>query len=162
MTIFGKRLSEYVRFAKPFLILIPIVGIIRLALSLSGTPNSTARWFSITALIWIGAVYFAIRVHTTGFGSYKQLLLIYVLQGLAAQAIIVPSIILAIFTATDNIYSVPEYAFGNDGKTWFHVIAHLVAGTTIAPLISWIVGCLIMFVTKKLTKNKESRVTAQA
>ena len=162
MTIFGKRLSEYVAFGKPFLILIPVVGIIRLALSLSGTPNSTARWFSITALIWIGAVYFAIRVHTTGFGSYKQLLPIYVLQGLAAQAIIVPAIILAIFTATDNIYSVPEYAFGGDGKTWLHVIAHLVAGTTIAPLISWIVGCLIMFVTKKLTKNKESRVTARA
>ena len=162
MTIFGKRLSEYVAFAKPFLILIPLVGIIRLALSLSGTPTSTARWFSITAVIWIGAVYFAIRVHTTGFGSYKQLLPIYVLQGIVAQAIIVPGIILAIFTATDNIFSVPEYAFANDGKTWLHVIAHLVAGTTIAPLISWIVGCLIMFVTKKLTKNKESRVVARA
>jgi hypothetical protein len=32
MTIFGKRLSEYAEFCKPFLILIPIIGITRLAL----------------------------------------------------------------------------------------------------------------------------------
>ena len=41
MIIFGKRLSEYVAFAKPVLVLIIAVGIIRLALSLSGVPNST-------------------------------------------------------------------------------------------------------------------------
>ena len=73
MTIFGKRPSEYVAFAKPFLGLVLLVGIARLALSLAGTPNSTARWLSITAVIWIGVVYYAIRVHTSGFGSYKQL-----------------------------------------------------------------------------------------
>jgi hypothetical protein len=162
MTIFGKRLSEYVAFAKLFLILIPLVGIVRLALSLSGTPNSTARWFSITVLAWIGAVYFAIRVHTTGFGSYKQLLPIYVLQSLAAQAIVVPAIMLAIFTATDNIYSVPEYSFGNDGKTWLHVIAHLLAGTTIAPLITWAVGCLVMLVTRKVSADSGKKAPVQA
>ena len=163
MTIFGKRLSEYLAFCKPFLILILIVGIARLAMSLGGVPNSTARWFSITAVIWIGVLYYAIRVHTSGFGSYKQLLPIYVLQSLAAQAIIVPGIILAIFTGQDNIYSVPEYAFGSDGKSWLHVGAHLVLGTTIAPLLSWLVGCVIMFATKKLaTKSTDTKAAARA
>src|SRR5438034_10733674 len=131
MTIFGKRLSEYVAFSKPFLGLILIVGIARLALSLGGVPSSIAKWISITAVIWIGVLYYAIRVHTSGFGSYKQLLPICVLMSLAAQAIIVPGIILAISTGKDNIYSVPEYAFGGDGKTWLHVGAHLVIGTTV-------------------------------
>jgi hypothetical protein len=162
MTIFGKRLSEYVVFCKTFLGLILVVGIARLALSLGGAPNSTAKWLSITAVIWIGVLYYSIRVHTSGFGSYKQLLPICVLQSLAAQAIIVPGIILAIFTGKDNIYSVPEYAFGNDGKSWLHVGAHLVLGTTIAPLIGWIVGCVIMFATKKLVRSKETRATARA
>lgn len=160
MTIFGKRLSEYVAFCKPFLALILIVGIVRLGLSLGGVANSTARWLSITAVIWIGVLYYAIRVHTSGFGSYKQLLPICVLQSLAAQAIIVPGIILAIFTGTDNIYSVPEYAFGRDGKTWLHVGAHLVVGTTIAPLIGWLVGCVIMFATKKLGKDTKAEARA--
>jgi hypothetical protein len=158
MTIFGKRLSEYIEFARLFLILILIVGIVRLALSLTGTPNTTARWISITAAIWIGTVYYAIRAHTSGFGSYKHLLPIYVLQSVTAQIVIVPAILLAMYTGTDNIYSVPEYAFGQDGKTWLHAGAHLVVGTTVAPLISWLVGCVIMFVTKKVTtKDRDSK-----
>ena len=72
MTIFGKRLSEYVAFCKPFLGLVLVVGIVRLALSLGGVPNSTAKWLSITAVIWIGVLFYAIRVHTSGFGSYKR------------------------------------------------------------------------------------------
>jgi hypothetical protein len=161
MTIFGKRLSEYVAFCKPFLGLILVVGIARLALSLGGVPNSTAKWLSITAVIWIGVLYYSIRVHTSGFGSYKQLLPICVLQGLAAQAIVVPGIILAIFTGKDNIYSAPEFAFGGDGKTWIHVGAHLLLGTTIGPLIGWLIGCVIMFATKKLV-SKDKRAAARA
>src|SRR5213596_153929 len=123
MTIFGKRVSEYVAVSKPFLGLILIVGIARLALSLGGVPISTAKWLSITAVIWIGVLYYSIRVHASGFGSYKHLLPIFVLMALVAQAIIVPAIVLAIFTGTDNIYSVPEYSFGSDGKTWLHAAA---------------------------------------
>ena len=160
MTIFGKRLAEYVAFAKPFLILILAVGIARLALSLGGA-DSTARWVSITAAIWIGVLYYAIRVHTTGFGSYKQLLPICVLLSLTAQVIIVPAIILAIYTGTHNIYSIPENYFGNDGKTWLHAALHLLVGTTIAPLMGWLVGCVIMFATKKLVTNKDTYATAR-
>jgi hypothetical protein len=112
-------------------------------------------------VIWIGVLYYAVRVHTSGFGSYKHLLPICVLQSLAAQAVIVPSIILAIFTGKDNIYSVPEYAFGNDGKSWLHVGAHLLLGTTVAPLLGWIVGCVIMFATKKLV-TRDTKATARA
>ena len=163
MTIFGKRLSEYVAFSKPFLVFILVVGIARLALSFGGVPSSMAKWISITAVAWIGVLYYSIRVHTSGFGSYKQLLPICVLMAVVAQAIIVPAIVMAIFTGTDNIYSLPEYSFGTDGKTWLHVGAHLGLGTTIGPLIGWLVGCLIMFATKKLvTKDKDANAAARA
>jgi hypothetical protein len=163
MNIFGKRLSEYVAFSKLFLALILVVGIARLALSLGGVPNSTAKWLSITAVIWIGVLYFSVRIHTSGFGSYKHLLPICVLQSLVAQVVIVPAIVLAIFTGNDNIYSAPEFSFGQDGKTWFHVGAHLLIGTTIGSLVGWLVGCLIMFATKKLmTKGKDAKAAARA
>lgn len=154
MTIFGKRLSEYVAFAKVFLALILVVGIARLALSLGGVPNATARWISISAVMWIGIFYFAIRVHTRGFGSYRHLLPIYFLQSLAAQVVIVPGIIIAIMTGHDNIFSIPEYSFGSDGKTWAHVAAHLFVGTTIGSLVGWLAGSLILFVTRKVTRDK--------
>lgn len=163
MSIFGKRPSEYVAFAKPFLVLILAVAIARLALSLGGVSNSAARWLSVTAAIWIGVVYYAIRVHTTGFGSYKHLFPICFLLSFTAQLVIVPAIVLAIFTDTDNIYSIPENFFGSDGKTWLHVAGHLfIGGTTIGPLIGWLFGCVIMFVTKKLVTNKDANVPARA
>jgi hypothetical protein len=163
MTVFGKRLSEYVGFSKAILVLILAVGITRLLLSLGGVSNSIARWVSISAVLWIAVVYFAVRVHTSGFGSYKHLLPIYVLGGVAAQIVIVPAIVLAIFTGQDNIFSIPEYAFGNDGKTWLHAGAHLLFGTTVGPLISWLVGCVTMFATKKLVaKSGDKRAAARA
>lgn len=160
MTIFDKRMSKYLEFAKPILILILVVGIVRLALSLGGVSTSIAKWFSISAAGWIGILYHAVRVHTSGFGSYKQLLPIYFLQMLTSQLVIVPAIILAIFTGTDNIYSAPEYAFGGDGKTWGHVAAHLFFGTTVGSLISWLVGSLILLITKKLAKGGGDRKSA--
>src|SRR5579863_6893692 len=134
MTIFGKPLSQYIAFSKLFLGLILVAGITRLALSLGGVPNSTAKWFSMTVIALIGGVYYAIRVHTSGFGSYKQLLVICTLQNLVAQAIAILGIVLAIVTGTGNIFSSPEFAFGGDGKTWTHVAAHLFGGTTVGSL----------------------------
>ena len=163
MTVFGKPLSDYVSFCKLFLGLILIVGITRLALSLGGVPNSTAKWLSMTAVAWIGLVYYAVRVHTSGFGSYKHLLPICLLQSWAAQLVVVPSIILAIFTGKDNIYSAPEFFFQRDGKTWLHVAGHLTLGSFVAPLIAWLVGCVIMFVTKKVvTGDRSTKAPARA
>jgi hypothetical protein len=83
-------------------------------------------------------------------------------MSLVAQLIIVPAIVTAIFTGNDNIYSAPEYSFGGDGKTWLHVGAHLVLGTTVAPLISWLVGCLIMFATRKLVTTGDTKAASRA
>jgi hypothetical protein len=149
--MFGKTLSEYISFAKPILLLIIVVGIARLALSLGGVQSSAVKWLSVSAAMFIGLVYFAIRVYTTGFGSYKQLLPLLVIQSLVAQVIIITGIVIAIQTGKDNIFSLPEYAGGQDGKTWLHAGAHLVLGLTVGPLLAWLVGSIIMWVTKKIS-----------
>lgn len=156
MKIFGKPPSEYIAFAKVFLVLILVVGVIRLALSLSGVPNSTTRWFTMTGLTWIGVIYFSIRVHTSGFGSYKQLLVLCALLDWAAQAIAITGIAIAIATGTNNVFSSPEFAFGGDGKTWLHLGAHLFVGTTVGALIPWSVGSAILAMTRKRTRKFEN------
>ena len=161
MTIFGKRLGEYVEFCKPFLVLVPIAGIVRLAVSLGGAPNSTAKWISVTALVGIGVLYYSVRVHTSGFGGYKQLLVISVLLNLAAQIVIIFGIVLAIVTGTPNIYSAPEYAFGSDGATWFHAAAHLFIGTTAGSVFPWLIGSLVLFLTKKVS-HTDSKINSLA
>ena len=151
MVIFGKRLSEYAAFCRVFLILIAVLGVTRLALSLGGVPNSTAQWLSMTAAVWIGTIYYSIRVHTSGFGSYKQLLPVIALLNITAQVIAIIGIAIAMFSGTNNIFSAPEYAFGGDGKSWLHLGAHVFIGTTIGSLLPWLIGCAVLAVTKKLT-----------
>jgi len=64
--------------------------------------------------------------------------------------------VIAIFTHRDNIFSAPEYSGGGDGKTWFHAGAHLVFGMIVGTLLAWLVGCLIMWVTKKVVRKDEA------
>lgn len=154
MTIFGKSVSDYYKFQRVILGLILLVGIGRLALSLAGLPNSSAKWLSITTMLGIGMVYCSIRMARSGFGSYKHLLPVVGMQTILTQAIIVAAIALAIFTSQDNIYTAPEYSGGGDGKNWTHAGAHLLFGTIVLTLINWLIGSIIMFVTKKAASGR--------
>jgi hypothetical protein len=149
-TIFGKPLSDYVAFCKVFLILLPLVGIVRLALSLSGTPDATARWFSMTVLAWIAFVYCGVRVHTTGFGSYKQLLVICVLLNLSTQVISIAAILLAALSGTQNIFSSPDFSFGV--TPWLHAASHVLIGVPAGSLVGWLIGSLVLAVTKRVAR----------
>lgn len=150
MKIFGKSFSEYAGFEKGILWLIAIVGLGRLALSLAGVPNSAARWLSVSVVMLLGVIYVSIRVHTSGYGSYKHLLPLIWIQTMVAQLIVAGSIVLAIVTGTGNIFSAPEYSGGGDGRNWGHVVAHLAIGLLIGPLAGWLIGSLILLITKKV------------
>ena len=161
MRIFGKNLSDYVAFSKLFLGLIFAVGITRLALSLGGVPNSTGKWASVTVALLIGVLYYSIRVHTSGFGSYKQLLPTLWILCTTSQVFIAAVIALAILTGKGNIFTAPEYSGGGDGRNWGHAGAHLLLGAIIAPLVFWLLGSLIMLATKKLaTRGKDTKAVA--
>jgi hypothetical protein len=157
MKIFGKSLSEYLSFEKGFLILVLVVGLARLVTSLLGVPNSTVKFLSLTVVFLLGMIYYSVRVYTSGFGSYLQLLPVLALQVILGNCIIIGGIVLSIFTAKDNIFSAPEFSPGRvDGKTWGHVGGHVVA-TIVLPFILWGIGCLIMLLTKKITGGREQR-----
>ena len=151
--MFGKSIGEYLRFQKVILIAIVVVWLVRLVLSLAGTPNATARWFSVTVVLLIGMLYYAVAVHTRGFGSYKQLLPMLLFQSLIVEGLVARAIVQAIVTGRDNNYTAPEYSGGGDGKNWLHVFAHIVIGAIVMPLVSWLVASLVMLVTKLIVKR---------
>jgi hypothetical protein len=148
--MFGKTVAQYLGFQKVVLALVVLAWLVRLALSLSGTPNDTAKWISVTAVLLVGVVYYGVAVHTRGFGSYKQLYPLVLFQSLLGEGLVALAIVLAIFTGQDNIYTAPEYSGGGEGKTWLHVVAHLVVAAVILPLVSWGLSSLVLLVTKKV------------
>ena len=148
--MFGKTVSQYLGFQKVILALIVLAWLVRLTLSLTGTPNATAKWISVTAVLLFGVLYYGVAVHTQGFGSYKQLYPLVLFQSLVGEGLVALAIVLAILTGRDNIYTAPEYSGGGDGKNWGHVVAHLVVAAVILPLVSWGISSLVLLVTKKV------------
>ena len=146
--MFGKKFSEYIRFQRLILALIAVVWLARLVLPLVGM-SSLARWTSINIVLLAGLVYYAVAVHTGGFGSYKQLLGLLFIQTGLAHILIAFGIMLGILTGTPNMYTAPEFFGGNDGANWIHVALHLVA-VFILPLFGWLFASLILFITRKL------------
>lgn len=147
--IFGKRVSEYLAFQKPFLILLAAVGLARLGLSLAGLPNVSVRWLSMNAVLWIAIVYYGVAVHTRRFGSYKQLLPLIVFQVALFHSIAILGILLTI-AGLPNIYGAPEYSVPNQ---WLHIAAHLTIGMVAASLLLWGFASLVLLVTKKLSRR---------
>ena len=147
--MFGKKLSEYVHFQRWILILVAMVFAIRLGASLAGLPNDQTKWISVNLVLLVGLVYAAVAVHTAGFGSYKQLFGLLLVQNFLAHILIALAIVLGIVTATDNIFTAPEYFGGGDGKAWIHVLAHGLVWIFPA-LFGWLIGSLILLVTRKL------------
>ncbi|HEU4386362.1 MAG TPA: hypothetical protein VFV34_01105 [Blastocatellia bacterium] len=160
MRIFGKSLSEYIAFQKIFLILIAVFFLVRLGLSLGGVQVSVAKWISVSVIELIGFVYYALRVYPSGFGSYKELLVLLLIQNLLANVLIAGAIVLAIVTGKDNIYSLPEFSGGGDGKTWQHAGAHIVLAGIVLSVLLWLVGMLVVLITKKVGGGKTASAGA--
>jgi hypothetical protein len=154
MRIFGKTLGEYVRFAWVVMALVVVVGVARLALSLAGLPVSGVKYFSVTTMALLGVLYLGVKTHTSGFGSYRQLLPLMVITLGTASWVSGIAVVLAILTGHDNIYSLPEYSGGGDGKTFFHAFAHFVIAPFVAGFIAWGLASLVMLVTKWMTRRR--------
>jgi len=158
--MFGKPLSEYVAFEKPVLILIAVVWALRLALSMAGVPVSAARFVSITWVLILASLYYGWAVGKRGFGSYKQLYGLNLVQGLFSQTLVALAIVFAMMIGKDNIYTIPEFyppsaghdplGLPPDGKNLGHAIAHIVvAGAIVGPLVGWLLSSIVYFFTRK-------------
>ena len=149
--MFGKRLSEYFEFERWILILIAAAFVIRLAVSMGGAPFMVTRWISINLVLLAGLIYCSVAVHTSGFGSYKQLFGLLLVQNVVAHFLIALGIAIGIITGRENAFTVPEVSGGGNGATWFHAAIHPLAGS-MASVFVWLFGSIILFVTKKLKR----------
>ena len=160
MIVFGKKLSEYVAFQKGVLAVIVVVGLLRLALSLSGVADATTKWLSMTAVAIASLVYYGITVHTKGFGTYRHLLPLLVIQSVVANVIVIVGILIAAATGRPNIFTAPEY--GGTSSLAFHIGGHVIAGMIVGPLIGWAIAALVMLITKKVKPGPTRAAAATA
>ena len=160
--MFGKSLSEYVAFQKPILVLIAAVWALRLGLSMAGVAVSGAQLASVTGVLVAGALYYGWAVGRKGFGSFKQLYGLNLVQGVFSQTLVALAIVLAIAIGQDNLYTIPEFyppaqgigvlglPLPPDGKSLGHAVEHVVvAGAIGFPVIGWLLGSLVLLASRR-------------
>jgi hypothetical protein len=115
------------RAMKGFIIAIAAMGIVRFVLTVSGLPNSTVKYFSMTAVMTVGMIYFAIAT-ATHMGRLK-----------AAYLLVLPYMIIEVLalgytwaSGRQTIFHASEYSFHS--PIALHTIGHLVGGLTWEPL----------------------------
>jgi hypothetical protein len=148
--MFGKPISEYLRFQAVFLFLLGLVGVLRLGVSLAGASDHTAAFLSMNVIGWIAVIYYGIAAHARGF-TYKQLLPLGFFQILLQQAIAVVGILLAI-AGRQNVFAAPEYSVAGQSQ-WIHIAAHLTIGIVVPTLLFWGIASLVLKITKAVSRR---------
>ncbi len=148
--MFGKSISDYLRFQQVILVTIAVVGLLRLGMSLAGVPDPAVAWLSMTVVTFAATVYYGVAVHTHRFGGYRQILPLVFFQMVVQQAIAVVGIMTAI-AGFPNVYAAPEYDPVSSNQ-WLHALAHLTFGIVAPTLLMWGVGSLVLAVTRRLAR----------
>jgi hypothetical protein len=117
---------------KWFIIAIASMGVFRFILSVSGVPNEIAKYFSMTAIMLAGSIYFAAATTT-----HKERLK-------AAYLLVLPYLTVEVLalgytwtTGRQTIFHAREYSMGT--SIGVHTIGHLVGGLTWEPLIVFLI-----------------------
>lgn len=120
------------RIMKLFIIAIASMGIFRFICTVSGVPNQIAKYFSMTAIIMAGTIYFAFATTT-----HKERLKDAYLLVLPYLTVEVLALGYTWTTGRQTIFHAREYSMGT--SIGVHTIGHLVGGLTWEPLIVFLI-----------------------
>src|SRR5213078_895037 len=117
---------------KAFIVAIAVMGIVRFILDANGVPKDVVKYFSMSAIMVIGSLYFAIATAT-----HKERLK-------AAYWLVMPYMTVEVLalgytwaTGRQTIFHAAEYSMGFGIAE--HTLGHLVGGFTWEPLFGFLV-----------------------
>src|SRR5216117_1371176 len=113
---------------KAFIVAIAVMGVIRFILDADGVPKDVVKYFSMTAIMIIGSVYFAIATAT-----HKERLKDSYRLVMPYMTIEVIALGYTWATGHQTIFHATEYSMGTSIAV--HTLGHLIGGFTWEPLL---------------------------
>ena len=155
MRIGEHGLGDHLRLLTPLFGLIAAVWALRWIADLASAPPALVRGVSVSVA---GAVLMAVvLIHFKRFGGYTSVVSAFLLI-LWEELIIVLAIVVAIATGIDNIYTVPEFGFG---ETYLHHIAgHMTYGLGFEGITAAAMGCGLLWVLRRLVPTPPLKSTS--
>jgi hypothetical protein len=124
---------------KVFMAAIAVMGVIRFALTIAGVADSIVKFASMTAVIAVGMVYFAIAS-----GTHKERLKDAYLLILPYMIIEVAALGYTWASGRQTIFHAKEYSLGFGVGP--HTLGHLVGGLTWEPLSIFVLMEILWFI----------------
>jgi len=121
---------------KVFIVAIAVMGVVRFILDASGLPKDVVKYFSMTAIMIIGSLYFAIATAT-----HKERLKASYLLIMPYMTVEVIALGYTWATGHQTIFHAAEYSMGT--SIGVHTLGHLIGGFTWEPLIGFVVMELV-------------------
>ena len=116
---------------KAFIVAIAVMGVVRFILDASGLPKDVVKYFSMTAIMIVGSLYFAIATAT-----HKERLKASYLLIMPYMTVEVIALGYTWATGHQTIFHAAEYSMGT--SIGVHTLGHLIGGFTWEPLIGFV------------------------
>ncbi len=151
MKIGGYSLRQHIRLLAPAFALLAGVWALRWIVGGLGMPSWVLQAVSVTVTTSVATLLAVLLIHVRRFGSYANVVVASLLLNVWAELLIVCAILLAVTTGIENIYIAPEFSIsGNDPNQMRHMRGHLTFGIGIGTLTSAAMGCLLLFLLRRL------------
>jgi len=129
---------------RAFMLAILAVGALRFILTTLGLPDSVVRLSSMTAVIFVGTIYFALttRSHMERLKASFLLIIPYMVIEVAALSY-------TWLSGHQTIFHAEDYRFGLEaGQVGFHLLGHFVGGLTWEPLSVFVIMEIIWLISR--------------
>jgi hypothetical protein len=124
-----------------------LVGAARFVLTVWGASDEIAKYASMTAVIFAGTLWLAVKART-----YRQLLVAAFLLILPYMAVELIGIGYTWTTGRATIFHAPQYSFGS--PIHLHFWGHLIGGLTWEPLALFLLMAVIHALFRLLTQKR--------
>ena len=145
----GKHgLGDHLRLLAPLFCVIAAVWALRWISDIASAPPALVRGLSVNVAGAVAVLATVVLIHFKRFGGYTSVVVSAFLLVLWEELLIVLAIVLTMASCFDNIYSVPEFGYGN--SYLHHLAAHLSYGLGLEGMIAAAMGCALLWVLRRL------------
>lgn len=148
MKIGGHGVRDHVRLLMPLFALIAAVWILRLILYSAGAPPTVVWFFSVSIASAISVLAAVVLIYVRRFGGYPNIAFATFLLALWQQILVVAAIALSILSGKTNVYTAPEYSRAMSPS--HHIAGHLTFGLGVGTLLGTAMGCLLLWLLRRL------------
>jgi hypothetical protein len=151
MKIGGHPLRQHLRLLSPLFALLAGVWVLRWIIGSLNAPGWLFHVVSLTLFAPVAVLLAVLMLHVKRFGGYASVVVCSLLLNAWTETLIVLAIVFSVVTGIPNIYTAPAYSPSNAGPYHLnHIRGHLTYGIGISTLAGAAMGCLLLFLLRRL------------